>query len=129
MSIVAVDYGIKNNQLRCLANRGARVKLVPWDYDFTQEEGQLLTVSVGPAVGVLLYHSPSLPPSLSLSLSLKDMDGLFLSNGPGDPVMLSVTVSRVRSYLALPSTRPVFGICMGHAVLSQAIGASIFKMK
>ena len=40
VSVLAVDCGIKTNQLRCLADRGARVKLVPWDYDFTAEEGQ-----------------------------------------------------------------------------------------
>ena len=57
------------------------------------------------------------------------IDGLFLSNGPGDPAMLTETVSRLKAYLSLPHTPPVFGICMGHALLSQAIGASIFKMK
>ena len=57
------------------------------------------------------------------------VDGLFLSNGPGNPAMLTVTVSRLRAYLSLPHTPPVFGICMGHALLSQAVGASIFKMK
>lgn len=123
MTVVAVDCGIKNNQLRCLANRGARLKLVPWDYDFTQEKSQWLCWVAGlscTAARIVLVR---------LASSRVDMDGLFLSNGPGDPVMLSVTVSRVRSYLALPSAGPVFGICMGHALLSQAIGASIFKMK
>ena len=38
--IVAVDCGMKNNQIRCLAMRGAAVKVVPWDYDFNQEEGE-----------------------------------------------------------------------------------------
>ena len=37
LSIVAVDVGIKNNQIRCLAERGAKVTVVPWDYDFTEE--------------------------------------------------------------------------------------------
>ena len=36
ISIVAVDCGIKYNQIRCLANRGAKVTVVPWDYDFNQ---------------------------------------------------------------------------------------------
>jgi len=36
-SILAVDCGIKNNQIRCLANRGAKVTVVPWDYDFTEQ--------------------------------------------------------------------------------------------
>ena len=38
--IVAVDCGMKNNQIRCLAMRGAAVKVVPWDYNFNQEEGE-----------------------------------------------------------------------------------------
>ena len=42
VSILAVDYGVKTNQLRCLVNRGARVKLVPWDYDITQEQGDIM---------------------------------------------------------------------------------------
>ena len=44
VSVVAVDYGIKNNQLRCLADRGARIKLVPWNHDFTSERGEERTV-------------------------------------------------------------------------------------
>ena len=40
LSILAVDCGVKYNQLRCLASRGARVRLVPWDYDFSGEEGE-----------------------------------------------------------------------------------------
>ena len=38
--IVAIDCGMKNNQIRCLALRGAAVKVVPWDYNFIQEEGE-----------------------------------------------------------------------------------------
>ena len=38
--IVAVDCGMKNNQICCLAMRGAAVKVVPWDYNFNQEEGE-----------------------------------------------------------------------------------------
>ena len=40
MRIVAVDCGIKNNQIRCLVERGASVKVVPWDYDFNKDEGE-----------------------------------------------------------------------------------------
>lgn len=36
ISIVAVDCGIKHNQIRCLAKRGAKVTVVPWNYDFTK---------------------------------------------------------------------------------------------
>ena len=37
LRIVAVDCGIKNNQIRCLASRGACVQVVPWNYDFTKD--------------------------------------------------------------------------------------------
>ena len=37
--IVAVDCGMKNNQIRCLVERGACVKVVPWDYDFNKDTG------------------------------------------------------------------------------------------
>lgn len=41
MKIVAVDCGMKYNQIRCLASRGARVEVVPWDYDFNKDDGKL----------------------------------------------------------------------------------------
>ena len=76
------------------------------------------------------FPPPSLPSPLpSLPPPPLDLDGLFLSNGPGDPEMLAATVSHIRAYISHPTARPVFGICMGHALLSQAIGAKIFKMK
>ena len=66
---------------------------------------------------------------IKLTLHSLDIDGVFLSNGPGDPGMLTSTVGHLSSYLSQPAAKPVFGICMGHAVLSQAIGATTFKMK
>jgi carbamoyl-phosphate synthase small subunit len=51
--------------------------------------------------------------------------GVFLSNGPGDPVMVSAAVDAVR---ALLGQVPVFGICLGHQILSLAIGATTFKL-
>ena len=51
-------------------------------------------------------------------------DGVLLSNGPGDPSTLPHVVDVVRSLLG---TVPVFGICMGHQILGQALGASTFK--
>jgi carbamoyl-phosphate synthase/aspartate carbamoyltransferase len=57
-----------------------------------------------------------------------DCDGLFLSNGPGDPAMLETTVSHVRSVLGRGKT-VVFGICLGHQILARAAGAKTLKMK
>ncbi len=60
---------------------------------------------------------------------IADYDGLFMSNGPGDPVMLSATVNNLKRLLELDQNIPVFGICMGHQILSLAAGCKAFKMK
>ena len=53
-------------------------------------------------------------------------DGLFLSNGPGDPEALPYLVNTVKSLLG---RLPIFGICLGHQILGQAFGGKTFKMK
>jgi carbamoyl-phosphate synthase small subunit len=53
-------------------------------------------------------------------------DGVFLSNGPGDPAALGYAVDTVRSLLG---KRPLFGICLGHQLLGLALGAKTFKLK
>ena len=53
-------------------------------------------------------------------------DGIFLSNGPGDPSALSYAHSAVRD---LVGKKPIFGICLGHQVLGFAFGGSTFKLK
>ncbi len=53
-------------------------------------------------------------------------DGVFLSNGPGDPAPLEYATETVRSLLGKV---PVFGICLGHQILSQALGLKTFKLK
>lgn len=93
--ICVVDCGLKYNQLRCLLRRGARVDVVPWNYDF----------------GIAEY------------------DGLFLSNGPGDPSMCQVTIENIRLVLTQKKKTPVFGICLGHQLLSIAAGCITYKMK
>ncbi|PPT08924.1 Carbamoyl-phosphate synthase small chain [Geitlerinema sp. FC II] len=54
-------------------------------------------------------------------------DGIFLSNGPGDPAAVKDGVETVKALLN--SEKPMFGICMGHQILGQAIGAETFKLK
>ena len=54
-------------------------------------------------------------------------DGLFISNGPGDPDTCEVTVQHIRK--TLDGSKPVCGICMGNQLLAKAGGASIFKLK
>jgi carbamoyl-phosphate synthase small subunit len=53
-------------------------------------------------------------------------DGLFISNGPGDPATMTSTVDLVREFLA--NSIPVFGICFGHQILGRALGFETFKL-
>jgi len=61
-------------------------------------------------------------------LASKDYDGLFISNGPGDPAMLSITVRNI-SVVMEEAHVPIFAICLGHQLLAQAAGAKTMKMK
>ncbi len=94
--VVAVDYGIKRNILRCLVSIGARVTVVPCDA--TAED--------------ILAHQP---------------DGIFLSNGPGDPAATGEYAIAILQDL-MASGRPIFGICLGHQLLALALGARTTKM-
>ncbi|KAG8627809.1 hypothetical protein KVT40_003682 [Elsinoe batatas] len=61
-------------------------------------------------------------------LAGKEYDGLFISNGPGDPAKMETTVGYIRK--ALEEARmPIFGICLGHQLLARAAGAETVKMK
>lgn len=74
---------------------------------------QLATVTVVPS-------STSADEILSL-----DPDGIFLSNGPGDPGALPDVTATVANLLGV---RPIFGICLGHQILAQALGGETFKL-
>jgi carbamoyl-phosphate synthase small subunit len=94
--VVAVDYGIKHNILRCLASTGAKVTVVPCTA--TADE--------------ILGHKP---------------DGIFLSNGPGDPAATGeYAISELQKLVA--TGKPIFGICLGHQLLGLALGATTSKM-
>ncbi|MDJ0620301.1 MAG: glutamine-hydrolyzing carbamoyl-phosphate synthase small subunit [Calothrix sp. MO_192.B10] len=54
-------------------------------------------------------------------------DGIFLSNGPGDPSAVTEGINSVKTLLA--AEKPMFGICMGHQILGHALGADTFKLK
>jgi carbamoyl-phosphate synthase small subunit len=56
-----------------------------------------------------------------------DPDGIFLSNGPGDPAVLHYAIDNVRQLVH--AERPMFGICLGHQILGLAVGGNTFKLK
>lgn len=60
-------------------------------------------------------------------LSKEEYDGLFISNGPGDPKMCTKTIQQLET--ALGEDKPVFGICLGNQLLSLASGADTYKLK
>jgi carbamoyl-phosphate synthase small subunit len=93
--VVAIDYGMKWNILRCLTQSGCQVTVVP---------GTATAAEV-------LAHNP---------------DGVFLSNGPGDPAALGFAVLTVKDLIG---KKPIFGICLGHQILGQAFGGKTFKLK
>jgi carbamoyl-phosphate synthase small subunit len=94
--VVAIDYGLKRNILRCLADAGCRVTVVP--ATTTAED--------------VLARKP---------------DGVFLSNGPGDPAATGrYAVPEIRKLI--DSGLPTFGICLGHQMLGLALGARTRKM-
>ena len=94
-NVVAIDYGMKWNILRCLKQSGCNVTAVPGSYTAEQV------------------------------LELKP-DGVFLSNGPGDPATLDEATQTVSGLLGKV---PIFGICLGHQLLGRALGAGTFKLK
>ena len=60
-------------------------------------------------------------------ISKEDYDGLFISNGPGDPVQCQITVDNLKS--AFNNNEPIFGICLGNQLMSLAAGAKTYKLK
>eukprot|EP00741_Cyanophora_paradoxa_P020976 tig00021319_g20250.t1 len=56
-----------------------------------------------------------------------EYDGLFISNGPGDPVVCEPTIANIKK--ALQTDKPIFGICLGNQLLSLAAGAQTYKLK
>jgi len=56
-------------------------------------------------------------------------DRLFISNGPGDPRKCEILIKRLSKFMELRPDVPIFGICLGHQILSLAAGANIYKLK
>lgn len=64
-----------------------------------------------------------------LLLLFVDFDGLFISNGPGDPQLCQATIANMRKVVCVDQPKPLFGICLGHQLLSLVIGSKTYKMK
>ncbi|MFC4820467.1 glutamine-hydrolyzing carbamoyl-phosphate synthase small subunit [Dokdonella ginsengisoli] len=94
--VVAYDYGVKQNILRMLADRGCDITVVP---------------AQTPASEVFALNP----------------DGVFLSNGPGDPEPCDYAIAAIGEFVR--AKLPLFGICLGHQLLGLASGAKTVKMK
>lgn len=93
--VVAYDFGIKRNILRCLGARGCKLTVVP------------ATTSAQDVLDL-------------------NPDGIFLSNGPGDPEPLQYIVTNIKELI---QKKPVFGICLGHQLLALAFEGKTYKLK
>jgi carbamoyl-phosphate synthase small subunit len=93
--VVAYDFGIKLNILRCLVSAGCDVTVVPATF----------------------------PAESALAM---DPDGIFLSNGPGDPEPMKEVIENIKKMVG---KKPIFGICLGHQLLGLALGGRTMKLK
>jgi carbamoyl-phosphate synthase small subunit len=91
-------------------------------YDFGMKWNILRRLS---AHGCDVRVFPATTPASELLAS--SPDGIFLSNGPGDPAPLTYAIDNAKTLVA--SNVPVFGICLGHQILGLAMGGSTFKLK
>ena len=98
--IVAIDFGVKTNILNEIVSAGIAVEVIP--NNFSADDL------------IERYNS-------------KDIDGVFLSNGPGDPLVLKKEQVQIKKLIA--AKVPMFGICLGHQLLSISHGYDTFKLK
>jgi carbamoyl-phosphate synthase/aspartate carbamoyltransferase/dihydroorotase len=120
VKIITVDCGMKYNQIRCLVSRGACVEVVPWNYDFNKGNQKQTRGNQG--------FTQQLD-NIWICICLGDFDGVFLSNGPGDPTQCTATIENIRRLMNNKKQKPIFGICLGHQLLSLAVGCKTYKMK
>ncbi len=98
--IIALDFGVKRNILNELTHAGMEVTVVPNDM---------------PADEIIA------------KFEAKEIDGVFLSNGPGDPLILKEEQAKIKQLIA--AKVPMFGICLGHQLLSISHGYDTYKLK
>ena len=98
--IIALDFGIKRNILNELTHAGMEVEVVPNNME----------------IAIIIEKFKS-----------KEIDGVFLSNGPGDPLILKDEQEKIKKLIE--AKIPLFGICLGHQLLSIAHGFDTYKLK
>ena len=98
--IAVIDFGVKRNILNEIVSAKIAVEVIP--NDFRAED-------------------------LIEKYNAKDIDGVFLSNGPGDPLVLKKEQEQIKKLIA--AKVPMFGICLGHQLLSISHGYETFKLK
>ena len=98
--IIALDFGIKRNILNELTHAGMEVEVVP----NSMEAEEIIA-----------------------KFESKEIDGVFLSNGPGDPLILTEEQEKIKKLIA--KKIPLFGICLGHQLLSIAHGYDTYKLQ
>lgn len=96
-----------------------RYHVVAYDYGIKRN---ILRLLAGRSCRVTVVPATT-PAAAVLALA---PDGIFLSNGPGDPAAVTYAVEAVR---ALLGKKPIFGICLGHQILALALGATTYKLK
>ena len=98
--IAVIDFGVKRNILNEIVNAKIGVEVIPNDFNADEL--------------IARYNS-------------KDIDGVFLSNGPGDPLVLKKEQEQIKKLIS--AKVPMFGICLGHQLLSISHGYDTYKLK
>ncbi|MBX7148221.1 glutamine-hydrolyzing carbamoyl-phosphate synthase small subunit [bacterium] len=97
----------------------AKYHVVAYDFGMKQNISRLLT-SHGCKVTIVPSNTPA------EEVLKYNPDGIFLSNGPGDPAMCEEPIKNVKKLLG---KKPMFGICLGHQIMALALGAKTYKLK
>jgi carbamoyl-phosphate synthase / aspartate carbamoyltransferase / dihydroorotase len=102
-------------------NASGKIKIAAFDFGIKYNQIRILC-NLGACVHVLPWNYNQ--------LDINTFDGLFLSNGPGDPTTCPESIEIVKKWIGNGQVvKPIFGICLGHQILSLAAGFTTSKMK
>lgn len=113
------DNGPKSVDISHLSSKGHRPRVAVLDCGLKFNQLRLLTRKGCECIVFPCFASAE-------DMLSCDPDGIFLSNGPGDPAALTGIVNTVRNLIG---KRPIFGICLGNQILGQAVGGRTYKLK